>query len=61
MVGFIKLYLYVPLRYGNPDRQILATLKLKIGIYMLLDVFMQDLGFILIFRVTIYFLNLKLC
>ena len=45
---------YVRVRYGNPDMQILGTLKIKFQIYRFLDIPSKNLGSDLIFRVVIY-------
>ena len=52
----IKLDLgnYVQARYGNPDVQILGTLKIKIQIYRFLNTPSKNMGSDLIFRVAIY-------
>ena len=50
----LSLYHYIQVRYGNPDMQILGTLKIKFQIYRFLDIPSKNLGSDLIFRVAIY-------
>ena len=42
------------MRYGNPDMQILGTLKIKIQIYRFLNIPSKNMGSKLKFRVAIY-------
>ena len=52
----IKLDLgnYVQARYGNPDVQILGTLKIKLQIFRFLNMPSKNMGSVSIFRVPIY-------
>ena len=43
------------MRYGNPDMQILGTLKIKIQIYRFLSIPSKIMRSDFIFRVAIYF------
>ena len=45
---------HVRARYGNPDLQILGTLKIKMQIYKFLNIPSKNMGSDLIFRVAIY-------
>ena len=45
---------HVRARYGNPDLQILGTLKIKIQIYRFLNTPSKNMGSELIFSVAIY-------
>ena len=53
----VKLSLdhYVQVRYGNPDMQILGTLKIKLQIFRFLSILSKNMRSNLIFRVAIYF------
>ena len=44
---------YIQARYGNPDVQILGTLKIKFQIYRFLNIPSKNMGSDLIFRVAI--------
>ena len=50
----LDLDLSVQVRYGNPDVQILGTLKIKLQIYRFLNMPNNNMGSIYIFRVSIY-------
>ena len=56
----LDLDLYIQGRYGNPDMQILGTLKIKFQIYGFLNMPSKNLGSNLIFRVAIYLYICKL-
>ena len=45
---------YIQARYGNPDVQILGTLKIKLHIFRFLNITRKNMGSIFIFRVPIY-------
>ena len=51
----LSWYHYVRVRYGNPDMQILGTLKIKFQIYRFLSIPSKIMRSDLIFRVAIYF------
>ena len=55
LTSILKLHLYVRQKYGNPDKQFLATLKYKMWFHGLFMMLMHNLELILIFRVAIYF------
>ena len=50
----LKIYLASLLRYGNPDVQILGTLKIKLQIHRILGILNKNMRFKIIFRVPIY-------
>ena len=50
----LKKFIAVRMRYGNPDMQILGTLKIKFQIYRLLNIPSNNMRSNLIFRVDIY-------
>ena len=50
----LDLDLSVQVRYGNPDVQILGTLKIKLQIYRFLNTLNNNMGSISIFRVPFY-------
>ena len=50
----LTLNLGIQVRYGNPDVQILGTLKIKLQIYRFLNMPSKNMGSIFIFRVAIY-------
>ena len=50
----LKSYLDIQARYGNPDMQILGTLKIKMHIYRFLNMPSKNMGLKFIFRVAIY-------
>ena len=52
--GKLKSYLVELLRYGNPDMQILGTLKIKLQIYRFLNMPSKNMGSVFLFRVSIY-------
>ena len=52
--GKLKSYFVGLLRYGNPDMQILGTLKIKLQIYGFLNMTSKNMGSDFIFRVAIY-------
>ena len=56
----LSLDLYIQARYGNPDIQILGTLKFKLHIYRFLAMPIKNMGSIFIFRVAIYLWITKL-
>ena len=56
----LSLHLYIQARYGNPDVQILGTLKIKLHIYRFLNMPSKNMGSIFIFRVAIYLWITKL-
>ena len=56
----LKKIIVVCMRYGNPDMQILGTLKIKYQIHRFLDIPSKNLGSNLIFRVAIYLQKAKL-
>ena len=49
MQGILKSYLDIQERYGNPDMQILGTLKIKMQIYRYLNVPSNNMRFNFIF------------
>ena len=51
----LDLDLYIQARYGNPDVQILGTLKIKLQIFWVLNMPSKNMGSFRIFRVPIYF------
>ena len=51
----LKLYLHIRQKYGNPDCQILATLKNKIQIHGFLSFLSNNMRSDFIFRVAICF------
>ena len=53
--GKLKIYLVSLLRYGNPDVQILGTLKIKLQIHRFLGILNKNIRLKIIFRVPIYF------
>ena len=55
LTRLLKFNLYVQQRYGNSDRQNLATLKQKIWIHIFFRLLMLDSRLILIFRGPTYF------
>ena len=61
LARFLKLYLYICQRYGNPDVQILATLNIKIWIHRFLIMLMPYPRLILFFRVAKFFMTSKFC
>ena len=50
----LDLHNYIQARYGNPDVQILGTLKIKLHIFRFLNITRKNMGSIFIFRVPIY-------
>ena len=50
----LDLDLYIQARYGNPDVQILGTLKIKLQIFRFLNMPSKNIGSVSIFRVPIY-------
>ena len=56
----LDLDLSVQVRYGNPDVQILGTLKIKLQIYKFLDIHSKNLRSDLIFRVAIQLITVIL-
>ena len=55
LTSILKLYYHIRQRYGNPDCQILATLKNKIQIYGFLSFLSNNMRSDFIFRVAICF------
>ena len=51
----LKIYLASLLRYGNPDVQILGTLKINLQIHRFLGILNKNRRLKIIFRVPIYF------
>ena len=60
LTSFLKLYLYIRQRYGNPEYQILGTLNTKLQIYRFLDMPNKNLGSDVIFRAAIYLQKAKI-
>ena len=52
--GNLKSYFAGFLRYGNPEMQILGTLKIKLQFYKFLVMPSKNIGSDFIFRVAIY-------
>ena len=53
MPWILKSYLDIQTRYGNPDMQILGTLKIKIQVYGFFNMPSKNMGSKLIFRFAI--------
>ena len=55
LIGILKSFIELFLRYGNPDSQNLGTLKNKIQIYGFLGFMSNTMRSDFIFRVAMYF------